>query len=132
MLNRVELIGRPGADPVVKTLESGLEYGTMNLATSESYFDKEKNERVQITDWHQVVAWRHLAKSLSYIRKGKLIMVIGRLKTRKYTDKQGAERYITEVFADEIHFLERMDDKTSTAKESDFDKTDRRGNLEME
>jgi len=117
MYNRVELIGRPGADPVVKKIGNDQDFASMNLATNESYKDKNTGDMVQITDWHNIVAWRHVARSLSHVKKGKLIMVIGRLKTRKYTDKDGHEKWITEVVADEVFFMEKMgNDKVAGAK----------------
>lgn len=112
MRNYVELIGHCGADPVVKTTENGQDFASVNIATTDSYKDKQDNW-VNITDWHMVVSWRYNAKKLSKAKKGSLVCVIGKSKTRKYTDKNGAEKYITEVVADEIILLDKTGEKNS-------------------
>jgi single-strand DNA-binding protein len=120
--NYVELIGRPGADPEYKVVANDQEFASMSLATSESYKDKKTGDKVELTEWHNIVGWRHIAKSMSLIKKGKLVMVIGKIKTRKYQDKKdGSDRWITEIVADEIQFLERMNVGPSTAPEASSD-----------
>lgn len=130
MRNYVELIGRAGADPVFKVLEKGTEFASMNIATTESYLDKDK-QRVEVTDWHTVVGWRGVAKSMSHIKKGKLVCVIGKMKTRKYTDKNNVEKYITEVFADDVIFLERMQEGTKSEPEVDGNRKSNKSDISM-
>ena len=97
MINRVTLVGRAGKDPEVKHLESGQMVARFSLATDENYKDKEGNWQ-KSTEWHSVNCWRELAKSAeSYMRKGRLVYIEGRLRTRKYTDTNGVEKYTTEI-----------------------------------
>jgi single-strand DNA-binding protein len=103
-VNTVLLIGRLGADPELKTAESGTR-ASFNLATNDSWTDKAgaKQER---TEWHRVVAWGPLADTVGrFLHKGREVCVEGRLQTRKWTDKAGQTRYTTEVVARRVHFL---------------------------
>lgn len=116
MRNYVELIGNCGADPVVKKTDNGQDFASVSIATTDNYKDK-NGEWVNITDWHMVVSWRHNAIKLGKAKKGSTICVIGKSKTRKYTDKNGAEKYITEVVADEVILFEKSDKKASGPEE---------------
>lgn len=105
-VNKVILIGNLGKDPEVRRLENGAVVASFPLATSESYTDKTTGERRDITDWHNIVMWRGLAEiAEKYARKGQKIYVEGKLKTRSWTDKDGATRYTTEILADEMTLL---------------------------
>ncbi|MBF0153068.1 MAG: single-stranded DNA-binding protein [Magnetococcales bacterium] len=96
-LNKVQLIGNLGADPEVRYSQAGKAIATLNVATSESWKDAQ-GERKERTEWHRVVAFGKLAEiAQQYMRKGNKVYVEGRLQTRKWTDKQGMERYTTEV-----------------------------------
>ncbi|WP_208442185.1 single-stranded DNA-binding protein [Bartonella raoultii] len=99
MLNKVMLIGHLGANPESKTMPSGGEVVSFRLATSESYTDKATNKRIDKTEWHSIVVFNtHLAKvALQYLKKGSKVYIEGRLQTRKWQDKNGVERYVTEV-----------------------------------
>ncbi len=89
MVNRVILIGNLGADPEVKSLESGVSIARLRLATSESYKDKNTNEWKENTEWHTITLWRNLAeRAESTLRKGMQIYVEGKLSTRKWTDQE--------------------------------------------
>ncbi|WP_330167254.1 single-stranded DNA-binding protein [Bartonella grahamii] len=112
MLNKVTLIGRLGANPESKTMNSGAEIVNFSIATSESYTDKNTNQKVEKTEWHSVVIFNpHLAKiALQYLNKGSKVYVEGKLQTRKWQDKNGHDRYTTEIvlpqFKGELYLLD--------------------------
>lgn len=94
--NRVQLIGHLGADPEVKSFDSGKKRAVMNVATSESY--KVNNEWKEDTQWHRVVAWGTSAeRAEKQLQKGSHVLIEGKLVHRSYEDKQGATKYISEV-----------------------------------
>ncbi|WP_375655677.1 single-stranded DNA-binding protein, partial [Bartonella sp. AA83SXKL] len=99
MLNKVILIGHLGANPESKTMSTGIEVVNFRMATSESYIDKATNKRIDKTEWHSIVVFNpHLAKvALQYLNKGSKVYIEGRLQTRKWQDKNGVDRYVTEV-----------------------------------
>ena len=104
-VNKVILIGNLGRDPEVRTIEGGAKVANFSLATTESYRNKDGN-RVDQTEWHRVVLWRGLAEiAEKYLRKGNSIFVEGRITTRKYTDKDGIERSITEIVGTNMTML---------------------------
>jgi single-strand DNA-binding protein len=98
-VNKVILVGNLGRDPEVKRLPSGDAMVNLSVATSESWKDKASGERKERTEWHRVVIFNeHLAKvAENYLRKGSKVYIEGQLQTRKYTDKDGNEKYSTEV-----------------------------------
>ena len=98
-VNKVILVGNLGKDPEVRRLSSGEPVVNLSLATSESWRDKASGERRERTEWHRVVIFNeNLAKvAEQYLRKGAKVYLEGQLQTRKYTDKDGAEKYTTEV-----------------------------------
>lgn len=99
------LVGRLGADPEVRTLESGTKVSSIRLATSERYKDRNGNQQ-EATEWHNVVLWRGLADiTEKYLKKGDQVYVEGRIKTRKWTDKDGNDRYSTDIVANEMTML---------------------------
>ena len=104
-LNRVMLIGRIGKEPDTFTFEDGTKKISFSLATTESYRDKSTGEWKDITDWHNIVAYRFLAER--NLAKGDLIYVEGKIKTRKYTDKDGNNRYLTEIVAERFNMLSK-------------------------
>lgn len=110
MINKVILVGNLGKDPEVRKLESGAVVAKFSLATNENYMDKKTNEWQTITEWHNVIAWRSLAESAERnFKKGKLAYVEGKLTTRKWTDKDGNDRYTTEVVANVLRLLEKRE-----------------------
>jgi single-strand DNA-binding protein len=110
MINKVTLIGNLGKDPEVRRLETGAAVARMTLATNESYKDK-SGEWKDLTEWHTVICWRHLAeRAEKQLKKGSLVYVEGKLSTRKWTDKDGNDRYTTEVVANTFRILERRGD----------------------
>lgn len=105
-VNKVILIGNLGRDPEVRYAPSGSAICNVTLATSRSWKDKNSGERQEETEWHRVVFYDRLAEIAGeYLKKGKSVYVEGRLKTRKWTDKDGAEKYTTEVIAQEMTML---------------------------
>ena len=110
MINRVTLVGHLGADPEIRTLANGTMVARLNLATSESY--KDRNEQWQEeTQWHTVVLWRHLAeRAQQQLRKGSLVYLEGKLSHRKYEDKQGNPRRATEVVGAVVRALDKRQD----------------------
>ena len=105
-LNKVMLIGRLGKDPELRYTPSGSPVATFNIATDESYKDKD-GKKVENTDWHRVVVWNKLAEICGqYLKKGSLVYIEGKLKTRSYDDKAtGAKKFITEIVGDQMSML---------------------------
>lgn len=104
-LNKVILIGRVGKAPEVRTLANGNKVASFSLATSEGYKDKLTGERKEVTEWHNIQAWRGTADIVErYVKKGDMIAIDGKLKTRQW-EKDNVTRYITEVVADSITML---------------------------
>lgn len=109
-VNKVILVGNLGKDPEVRHLENGAVLARFPIATSESYKDKEGN-RVDQTEWHNVVVWRKLAEiAESYLKKGSQVYIEGKLRTRSWDDDQGVKKYATEVVADTFTMLGRRDE----------------------
>ncbi|MBK8500465.1 MAG: single-stranded DNA-binding protein [Flavobacteriales bacterium] len=107
-VNKVILVGNLGADPEVRHLQNGAAVANFNVATTEVFKDKQTGERREITEWHRVVAWRWNAEvAEKYLRKGSKVYVEGKLRTRKWQDKDGQDRYTTEILVDEIKLLDR-------------------------
>jgi single-strand DNA-binding protein len=103
-LNRIMLIGRLGKTAETSHTPSGVAVTKFSLATSRSYLNKETGERIENTDWHNVVAWRR--ESIApYLEKGKKVYVEGRIETRSWEDKDGNKRWTTEVIAEDILLL---------------------------
>lgn len=104
-VNKVILIGRLGGDPVVKRKDNFIATN-ISVATSEAWTDKNTGEKRQSTEWHRVVFYNKLAEIVEkYLKKGDPIYIEGKNKTRKYSDKDGIERQITEVIAHEMQML---------------------------
>lgn len=103
--NRVQLIGRVGNDPEVKSFDGGKKLATVSIATSDSY-KNEKGERVEQTEWHRVVAWGKTAEIIEqFVTKGREIAVDGKLTHRSYDDKDGVKRFMTEIVVNEIQLV---------------------------
>lgn len=109
MVNKVTLIGNLGKDPEVRHFENGGSVARITLATNESYRDKDGNWQNQ-TEWHTVIAWRNLAdRAEKELKKGSLVYVEGKLKTRQYKDSNGVDRYVTEVEAAILRSLDKRE-----------------------
>lgn len=106
MINKVILIGRLGADPELRYTATGSAVANMSVATTRVWFDKDKQEKKEQTDWHKLVCWGKQAETCKeYLSKGRLIYVEGRLQTRKYQDRDGSDRWTTEVVVEQVKFL---------------------------
>lgn len=118
-VNKVILVGNVGKDPDVRYLDNGVARCTFSLATSETYKNK-SGEKTTQTEWHNVVMWRELAKiAESYVKKGMQLYIEGKISTRKYQDKDGVQRQITEIVADSMQMLGRKQDNQSAEGQSE-------------
>ena len=105
-INKVILVGNLGADPEVRYTSSGTAITSLSVATSESWTDKQSGEKQERTEWHRVKLFGRLAEIAGeYLKKGRQIYIEGSLRTDKYTDKQGVERYSTDIVASEMQML---------------------------
>ncbi|QGY41513.1 single-stranded DNA-binding protein [Pseudodesulfovibrio cashew] len=110
-MNKVILIGRVGQDPKVSYTSSGQAVANFSVATDEGYRDRQTGQKVERTEWHRIVAWRQQAEFVgNYIGKGRLVLVEGKLQTRKWQGQDGQDRYTTEIVADNIQGLDRVPD----------------------
>ena len=106
-INKVILIGNVGQDPEVRHMPSGGAVVNLSVATSESWKDKETGENQDRTEWHRVVFYQRLAEIAGqYVRKGSRVYVEGKLRTRKWEDREGQERYTTEIVGDQMQMLD--------------------------
>ena len=104
-VNKVILIGNLGKDPEVRYLDNGVAVANFSLATTENYKNKE-GERVSQTEWHNIVLWRGLAEvAEKWLKKGSSVYVEGKIRTRKWEDKDGNTRYSTEILGDNMTML---------------------------
>ena len=117
-VNKVILIGNLGKDPEVRYLDSGVAVANFSLATTENYKNKE-GERISQTEWHNIVLWRGLAEvAEKWLKKGSSVYIEGKIRHRKWEDKEGNTRYTTEILADNMTMLGKKDDNSSDAPES--------------
>ena len=121
-VNKVILVGHLGKDPEVRYSPNGGAVANITLATSESWKDKNSGEKQERTEWHRVVFFGRLAEIAGeYLKKGAQIYVEGRLQTRKWQDKEGKDRYTTEIVAGEMQMLGGR--SGSGASSADFDQS---------
>ncbi len=105
-VNKVTLIGNLGADPEVRYTANGSAVANIRLATAESWRDKESGEQQERTEWHRVVFFSRLAEIVGeYLKKGSQVYIEGRLQTRKWQDRDGNDRYTTEIVANDMQML---------------------------
>lgn len=105
-INKVILVGNLGADPEVKYTAGGTAIGTLSIATSESWKDKQTGEQQERTEWHRVKLFGRLAEIAGeYLKKGRQVYIEGSLRTDKYTDKEGVQRYSTDIIGNEMQML---------------------------
>jgi single-strand DNA-binding protein len=119
MMNKVMLIGRLGKDPDVKYTPDGTMVTTFRLATDEQWKDK-NGEKVQRTEWHQIVTYRKLAEICgNYLVKGKLVFIEGKIQTRSWEDKEGVKKYTTEIIASNMQMLDSKGQSKTSESSSD-------------
>ena len=105
-INKVILVGNLGADPETRYMPSGSAVTNLSVATSESWKDKQTGEQKERTEWHKVAMFNRLAEiAAEYLRKGSQVYIEGKLRTRKWQDRDGNDRWTTEVIADEMQML---------------------------
>ena len=105
-INKVILVGNLGADPETKYMPSGSAVTNLSVATTDGWKDKQTGEKVEKTEWHRVVMFDRLAEiAAEYLRKGSQVYIEGKLQTRKWQDKEGNDRYTTEIRAREMQML---------------------------
>ncbi len=118
-INKVTIVGNLGQDPEVKYMPSGGAVCNITVATSESWNDKSTGEKQERTEWHRIVFYRKLAEIAGeYLRKGSQVYVEGKLQTRKWQDQGGADRYTTEIVANEMQMLGGRGSASSGASSS--------------
>ncbi|MFC1114516.1 single-stranded DNA-binding protein [Pasteurella multocida] len=116
-VNRVIILGNLGNDPDVRTMQNGDLVASISVATSESWIDKNTNERREVTEWHRIVFYRRQAEICGqYLKKGSKVYVEGRLKTRKWQDQNGQDRYTTEIQGDVLQMLDSRQDSQPQAQ----------------
>lgn len=109
-INKVILIGNIGQDPEVKSMPNGNAVTNATIATSESWKDKQTGQQQERTEWHRVVFFNRLAEIAGeYLRKGSKVYIEGSLRTRKWQDQSGQDRYTTEIVASEMQMLDSRD-----------------------
>ena len=105
-INKVILVGNVGGDPETRYMPSGSAVTNLTVATNESWKDKQTGEKKERTEWHRVAMFNRLAEiAAEYLRKGSQVYIEGKLRTRKWQDKDGQDRYTTEIIADEMQML---------------------------
>ena len=110
MINKVILVGRVGKDPELRHLDNNAAVARFTLATNETYKNK-SGEKVTNTEWHNIIVWRSLAEIAGrYIKKGTMLYVEGKIRTRSWDDKDGIKRYTTEIEADNFQMLSSKND----------------------
>lgn len=118
-VNKVIIIGNLGNDPEVRTMPNGGAVANISVATSESWTDKNTNERKEITEWHRIVFYRRQAEVVGeYLRKGSKVYVEGRLRTRKWQDQNGQDRYTTEIQGDVLQMLDSRNEGQQVAQQA--------------
>jgi len=106
-INKVILIGHVGGDPEIRYMPNGNAVATVSVATTEAWKDKQTGEKQERTEWHRVVCFNRLGEiDGEYVRKGSKLYIEGSLRTRKWQDQQGQERYTTEIIANELQMLD--------------------------
>jgi len=113
-INKVILVGNVGKDPVIRYFDKGVAKATFPLATSETYTNQQ-GETITSTEWHNIVLWRALAEvAEKTVKKGSQVYIVGKIKTRSYVDKDGVNKYITEILADTLLLLEKKQGATGS------------------
>jgi single-strand DNA-binding protein len=126
-INKVILVGNVGKDPVVRYFDKGVAKATFPLATSETYTNQQ-GETITSTEWHNIVLWRSLAEvAEKTVKKGSQVYIVGKIKTRSYVDKDGVNKYITEILADTMLLLEKKQTTGSYGVSADQGKTGSNG-----
>lgn len=125
-INKVIIIGNLGADPEARQFQNGGSVTSISIATSEQWTDKQTGEKKEATEWHRVSLFNRLGEiAAQFLRKGSKVYIEGSLRTRKYTDPQGQERYITEIRAEQMQML---DSQSNSGQGSTYDQNSQNQN----
>lgn len=117
-LNKVIIIGRLGADPEIKNFSGGMSVAKISVATNDGYKDQQTGEFVDQTEWHRVTFFGKVVETIQqYARKGSLLYLEGKIKTNKWQDQNGQDRYTTEIIANNFQFLGGKSDIPTTQYE---------------
>lgn len=121
-VNRITLIGHVGKDPDVKHFDEGASIASFSLATTERGYTAANGTQVpDRTEWHNIIAWRGLAKiAEQYVRKGCLVYIEGKIRTRSYEDKNNIKRYVTEIYADSLELLGRKKEEENSSSQPSY------------
>jgi single-strand DNA-binding protein len=123
-INKVILIGNVGKDPAIRYFDKGVAKASFPLATSETYTNQQ-GETITSTEWHNIVLWRALAEvAEKIVKKGSQVYIVGKIKTRSYVDKDGINKYITEILADTLLLLEKKQGPVSSSSQAESGRTD--------
>lgn len=116
MINKVILVGNVGADPEIRTLETGTKVARLRLATTERIFNRQTQETKEHTEWHTVVLWRGLADVADkYVRKGSQIYIEGSIRSNEWTDKDGGKHYGIEIVGNDLKLLGRRSESAGSS-----------------
>lgn len=125
-LNKVMIMGNLGADPEVRYLPSGSAVTNIRVATSESWKDRQTGEKQERTEWHRIVLFNRLGEiAAQYLRKGSKVFVEGSIRTNKWQDQSGADRYTTEIIASSMQLM----DAKGSGGSAPFDQNDQMGDM---
>ena len=120
-INKVIVVGNLGADPDTRAMPSGNQVTNISVATSESWNDKVTGDKQERTEWHRVVFYGRLAEIAGdYLKKGSQVYVEGKLQTRKWEDKEGKERWTTEIIANQMQILGKNEESTISHQEQEY------------
>ena len=118
-LNKVTIIGRLGKEPEIRTMQDSKQLATFSVATSDSWIDKNTNERVEKTEWHNIVIFNEQLVQIAqnYLHKGSRVYIEGAIRTRKWSDNNGNDRYTTEIILQFNSKLILLDNKNESANQ---------------
>ena len=115
-VNKVIIVGNLGRDPEVRYTKGGVPAATFTVATSEDWKDKDSGQKQERTEWHRIIAWRGLADICGkYLRKGSQVYIEGKIQTRQWQDKDGVQRYTTEIVVQNMQMLGARRDESAPA-----------------
>lgn len=127
-VNKAIIVGNLGRDPETRYMPNGDAVTNITVATTESWKDKNSGEKKELTEWHRIVLFRKLGEIAGqYLKKGSQVYIEGRLQTRKWTDKEGVERYTTEIVADTMQMLGSRQGGGSAPMDEDYGGAPRQG-----
>jgi single-strand DNA-binding protein len=123
-INKAIVLGNLGRDPEIRYASNGSAIANFSIATSESWNDKNSGEKVEKTEWHRVVAYRKLAEIIGeYLKKGSQVYIEGKLQTRKWQDKDGQDKYTTEIVANDMQMLGGRGDGGGASRNDSYDQS---------